>query len=92
MAFERIQGRGRAEESNLSLGDLNRLHQLHEDWLGNVQEVDGIPVSQATPSKRDINTHHHLYSQVTTIEADEPLYKLEEEYFTCIGILWAAEG
>jgi deoxyadenosine/deoxycytidine kinase len=38
-AFKRIQKRGRAEEKNITLEYLNKLHKYHEIWLNNIDNV-----------------------------------------------------
>jgi deoxyadenosine/deoxycytidine kinase len=38
-AFKRIQKRGRDEEKNITLEYLNKLHQYHESWLNNIDNV-----------------------------------------------------
>jgi len=44
ICFERMGGRGRQEETGVSLGYLKDLHRMHEEWLGeldNVITIDG---------------------------------------------------
>lgn len=48
VAYQRIQERGRKEESALTLDYLTKLHQLHEDWLiHNEVFTSPLPVSNS---------------------------------------------
>jgi deoxyadenosine/deoxycytidine kinase len=41
--LERMQKRGRKEELNVSIDYLNKIHELHEEWLGNGFIIEGTP-------------------------------------------------
>jgi deoxyadenosine/deoxycytidine kinase len=39
VALQRIKKRGRIEEQNIDLDYLNQIHQYHEEWLANKENV-----------------------------------------------------